>query len=105
MVHPNFIAPCFLGTVLPKTPLSSATQLLLLQDELYGLAKWVESGEIDEAICSYIYAITLEPNGLKFHCRGYEEKEALQKNSWVVFLGRKISKPYAFSGSQFRFVP
>ncbi|MCB2262661.1 MAG: hypothetical protein LGR52_06950 [Candidatus Thiosymbion ectosymbiont of Robbea hypermnestra] len=85
--HPDFIIPYLLGIVLPKTPVISAIQLRSLQDELHGLAERVEPEEIDEAMCSYIYSITLEPNGLQFRCRGYEEDKLVYAEIYQSISG------------------
>jgi hypothetical protein len=75
--HPNNVIPYLLGCVLPETPLSSATQLLSLQDKLNGLAAQTESGKIDEGMCDYVYSVTVEPDKFQLHYRRYREEDKL----------------------------
>lgn len=75
--HPFNIIPFLLGTVLPETPLNTATQLLSLQDKLNELAKQVELKEIDEDICSYVYSVTIDSDKLQLYYRGSSEEDKL----------------------------
>jgi hypothetical protein len=72
--HPVNIIPYLLGSVLPETPLNSATQLLSLQDKLNELADQIESEKIDEGMCDYVYSVTIDPDKFQLHyCRFTEE--------------------------------
>ncbi len=75
--HPINVIPYLLGAFLPETPLSSATQLLSLQETLHGIADQIESEEIEEDMCDYVYSVTVEPDKFQLHYRRFEGEDKL----------------------------